>query len=88
MRVFGVFPMVPLVGNIGTNGTICITIFTIFAPISLLIVPLVIKLVQMVKCYQPNGTIGEPRTHAMVYLIICLNSEKQMTYSLICNACL
>ena len=37
--------------------------FLPFAPISLPMVPLVIKLVQMLPT---NGTIGEPRAHATI----------------------
>ena len=39
--------------------------FLPFAPFSLPMIPLVIKLVPMVQMLPTNGTIGEPRTHAM-----------------------
>ena len=63
--VFGVLPMVPLVGNICIIGANGITIFLPFASISLPMVPLVVKLLQMVKMLPTNGTIGEPRTNAL-----------------------
>ena len=65
MRVFGVLPMVPLVGNICTNG---ITIFYHLHPM----VPLEIKVVQMVQILPTNGTIEEPRTHAIFHTLLLL----------------